>query len=57
MAEKTSKTKSKTRKTETPEITFRCHRCGRDRPIAEMRTVNRFIPALVVCQDCARELR
>jgi transcription elongation factor Elf1 len=57
MAENKPKTKGTTRKKKHMEITFYCHRCERHRPIAEMRTVNRFMPALLVCQDCARELR
>jgi hypothetical protein len=39
------------------EICFKCQNCGREKPISEMRTVTRFIPVLIVCQDCARTLR
>jgi ribosomal protein S14 len=55
MAEQTSKTEP----TKTPqgEIKFRCRRCGRVRPLSEMRSVTRFLPVLIVCKDCARELR
>ena len=56
MAEKAAKTEGK-KKSGTKEITFYCQRCERNRPIAEMRTVTRFVPPLLVCQDCARELR
>jgi hypothetical protein len=47
----------KTKKPETKEITFRCQRCKKLRPLSEMRSVTRFIPVLIVCQDCAKELR
>jgi hypothetical protein len=56
MAEKTAKPESK-KKTGTREITFYCQRCERYKPITEMRTVTRFVPPLLVCQECARELR
>jgi transcription elongation factor Elf1 len=50
---------SKTEPTKTPqkEIKFRCRRCGRERPLSEMRSVTRFMPVLIVCQNCAKELR
>jgi hypothetical protein len=38
-------------------IYFRCRLCGKEKPLQEMRTVTRFIPVLIVCQDCARILR
>jgi hypothetical protein len=57
MAEKTTKAAGKAKKTEPREITFICRRCEQSKPLAEMRTVTRFVPVLVVCQDCARELR
>jgi ribosomal protein S14 len=49
----------KTEPTKAPqeEIKFRCRRCGRERPLSEMRSVARFLPVLIVCRDCARELR
>lgn len=56
MAEKTSKSEGK-KKTGLKEITFYCQRCEQYKPITEMRTVTRFVPPLLVCQDCARELR
>jgi hypothetical protein len=56
MAEKAVKPEGKKKKG-PKEITFYCQRCERHRPITEMRTVTRFVPPLLVCQDCARELR
>jgi hypothetical protein len=40
-----------------PEIKFKCRRCSRERPLSEMRSVTRFLPVLIVCADCAKELR
>lgn len=39
------------------EIRFKCRLCEQEKPLHEMRTVTRFIPALVVCRDCAKTLR
>ena len=47
----------KPKKPATPAITFLCRRCEKRKPLAEMRLVTRFVPALVVCADCAKELR
>jgi hypothetical protein len=55
MAEQTTKTGQP--KTEAPEISFKCRRCGQEKPLSDMRSVTRFLPVLVVCKDCARELR
>jgi hypothetical protein len=57
MAEKATRSRNKEKKSKPKEITFFCSRCEKHKPISEMRTVTRFIPALIVCQDCARELR
>jgi transcription elongation factor Elf1 len=57
MPGKPAKTATKTKKPEPRKVTFLCRRCGKYKPIAEMVTVTRFIPALIVCHDCARELR
>jgi hypothetical protein len=56
MAEKPSKPESK-KEAGRKEITFLCPRCEQYKPISEMRMVTRFVPPLLVCQDCARELR
>jgi hypothetical protein len=57
MAGKTSKATAKTKKPEPREITFICRRCEKAKPLAEMRIVTRFVPVLIVCRDCAKELR
>jgi transcription elongation factor Elf1 len=41
----------------TREITFLCRRCEKHKPISDMVMVTRFVPALIVCRSCARELR
>jgi transcription elongation factor Elf1 len=57
MTGKSSKATAGAKKPESREITFLCRRCEKHKPISEMVTVTRFIPALIVCQECARELR
>lgn len=57
MGGKSSKTATGAGKPVSREITFTCRRCGKHKPLADMVTVNRFVPALVVCRNCARELR
>ncbi len=57
MAGKSSKAAAKAHKPQPREITFLCRRCEKHKPIADMVTVTRFVPALVVCRSCARELR
>jgi transcription elongation factor Elf1 len=57
MTGKPAKAAAKAKKPEPREITFLCRRCGKHKPIGEMVTVTRFIPALILCQDCAREFR
>jgi len=51
------KTAEKVKKPATPEVIFLCRRCEKRKPLAEMRLVTRFVPVLIVCQDCAKELR
>ena len=55
MAEQASK--KETAKTPPGEIVFKCRRCGLEKPLSEMRSVTRFLPVLIVCRDCAQELR
>ena len=52
-----SKAPEKPKKPAGPEVTFLCNRCQKRKPLGEMRLVTRFVPVLVVCHDCARELR
>ncbi len=48
---------AKAEKRKPREITFKCQQCGNRRPIQEMTSVTRFRPVLIVCQDCAKEMR
>jgi transcription elongation factor Elf1 len=57
MAGKSTKPAAKTHKPQPRAITFVCRRCEKHKPVSDMVTVNRFVPALVVCRSCARELR
>lgn len=57
MTGKSTRAAAKAQKPEPREITFLCQRCGKYKPISEMRTVTRFVPVLIVCADCAAELR
>jgi hypothetical protein len=57
MGGKSTGAAAKGHKPEPREITFLCRRCEKQKPLAEMRIVTRFVPVLVVCQDCAKELR
>jgi len=38
------------------EVYFKCQVCGKPRKLEEMRLVNRFFPALVVCPDCSNKM-
>jgi hypothetical protein len=57
MAEKSTKAAAKEKKPKPREITFLCRRCEKYKPITDMVMVTRFVPALIVCRSCARELR
>jgi hypothetical protein len=57
MAGKTTKSAARTHKPGRREITFLCRRCEKYKPVTDMVMVTRFVPALVVCRSCARELR
>lgn len=56
MAKKLTK-EDKTMEPAPREINFRCPLCQQLRPIETMKTVTRFFPLLVVCQECEKELR
>lgn len=38
-------------------ITFKCQRCNKRKRLEDMRSITRFIPVLVVCRDCEKEMR
>jgi len=47
----------KTKKIADRTVNFKCPSCGQCRPIEEMRTIKRFFPMLVVCQQCEKTTR
>ena len=55
MAEKAQSTKTKKKK--QAEIKFKCQRCDQMNRLEDMRTVTRFVPMLVVCKNCEKEIR
>ena len=57
MAEEAVKGEGKSKAKKPLKVTFKCQSCGQSRPIEEMRTVTRFLPALVVCRACAEAMR
>lgn len=56
MAEK-KESPEKTKKQEKNKITFRCQSCETLKPLEDMRSVTRFIPVMIVCKKCEKELR
>ena len=57
MAAETSQEANKGKNQEPLEITFKCWRCQKLKPLHEMKNVTRFRPVIVVCQDCHKEMR
>ena len=57
MAETKKKADAGKEKTEKEEVMFTCRNCQKQKPLREMRTVTRFSPVLIVCQDCQKLLR
>lgn len=56
MAEKNTG-KTKNGKSKEMQIRFKCQLCEQQKLLSDMRTVARFIPALIVCKDCAKIIR
>ena len=56
MAEKIQDT-DKVKRQKPLGITFKCQRCNKRKRLEEMRSVTRFVPMLVVCRDCEKEIR
>ncbi|HUT68302.1 MAG TPA: hypothetical protein VMW86_07105 [Dehalococcoidales bacterium] len=57
MAAETINEQEKAKKQKPREITFKCQWCEKNRLLKDMVCVTRYRPVLVVCQDCAKELR
>lgn len=57
MAEVKSKSVGKQNKSATKEVVFKCRLCGKLRPISQMKTIKRFRPTIIVCQECEKLLQ
>ena len=57
MTAEAKKAEEKAGKQKPREIKFRCQRCEKEVPLQEMVNVTRFRPVLIVCRNCAEELR
>ena len=51
-----SSSKSDSGTSQDLKVTFKCRLCGKYKPIEDMRTIARFNPVLIVCQECAKTL-
>ncbi|MFC1971423.1 hypothetical protein ACFLV0_05830 [Chloroflexota bacterium] len=54
---KDSKEAEKTKNAKLREISFKCQSCGQHKLSDEMRSIKRFFPVLVVCQECEKKMR
>jgi ribosomal protein S14 len=57
MPEEALKEADNTKEKKPVKIYFRCRRCEKLKPLEDMRGVTRFIPMLIVCRDCEKEIR
>lgn len=57
MAAEESKGRSRAKKEQMAEVTFKCRLCEKEKPISEMKLISRFRPVVVVCRDCEKEIR
>jgi hypothetical protein len=57
MAVEESKTIKQSKKETVTEVSFKCNLCGKEKPIADMKTITRYRPVVVVCRDCEKDLR
>jgi hypothetical protein len=56
MADQSLKNGGKAEEAKPLAIKFKCQRCGKDRPLADMRSIARFNPVMIVCRKCAKEM-
>jgi transcription elongation factor Elf1 len=47
----------RTKKPRPLEITFTCPRCHKKNPLEDMRSITRFVPMIIVCKQCEKEIR
>ncbi len=57
MTAEAKKEENKTKKQKPREIKFKCQRCQKEVPLKDMVSVTRFRPVLIVCRNCADEMR
>ena len=57
MTTTTPQEKEQSNSDKAKEITFKCKYCSRTRSLDEMRTLTRFHPPIVACQDCAKKMQ
>ncbi len=57
MAEAKTKSGTKSKKSTTKEVVFKCRLCGKQKPISEMKVIKRFRPVIVICQDCEKVIQ
>ncbi|MCK4863612.1 MAG: hypothetical protein KAS25_04900 [Dehalococcoidales bacterium] len=57
MTAEAKKEADKAKKQKPREIKFKCQRCQKEVLLKEMVRVTRFRPVLIVCQNCAEEMR
>ena len=57
MTAEVKKQEGKTRKQKPKDIKFKCQRCEKEVLLAEMVSITRFRPVLIVCRHCAEEMR
>ena len=57
MSAETVEKEGKVKSNKPAQIKFTCQWCGKRKPLEDMVRVARFLPVLVVCRDCAAEMR
>ena len=56
MAEAKTKSGTKSKKSASKDVVFKCRLCEKQKPISEMKVIRRFRPVIVVCQDCEKDI-
>jgi hypothetical protein len=52
-----SRGKTKSKQTASPEVTFKCSLCEKQKPIADMKVIRRYRPVIFVCHDCEKTIQ
>ena len=56
MAAGSSKKEEMAQEVKPLNVKFTCQICGKDRPLADMRSITRFKPVMIVCRSCERDM-